>query len=214
MLVIEKKVPKPLYTRPSYLRKAELHLAQACPTLAQVVAAIGRCQMKRHADPFHSLVGTVISQQISTKAANAIGTRLRERFVRTGLTPQAVLRVNEKVLRDCGLSASKVRTVREIAQRIQRGEIDARKLSRQTEQQIAEALLPTPGIGPWSVHMFLMFGLARPDVLPTGDYGLRVAVQKRFALRKLPSPATMERIAAPWRPYRTVASWYLWQSLK
>jgi DNA-3-methyladenine glycosylase II len=182
--------------------------------MARIVEKVGRCELRRHADPFHSLVGTVISQQISTKAAAAIGARLRARFARSGLTPAAILRATDASLRECGLSANKVRTIRALACRIHAGEIDLRRLPRQTEEQVAESLLPTPGIGPWSVHMFLMFGLARPDILPTSDYGIRVAVQKQFSLRKLPTPVTIERLAAPWRPYRTVASWYLWQSLK
>jgi DNA-3-methyladenine glycosylase II len=200
--------------RPRYLRAAETHLASAEPVLAGVVAQIGACGLRRQRDPFHSLVGTVISQQISTKAAGAIAARLRERFARTGLTPKAIAKAGARPLRASGLSASKARTLLVLSERILDGEIDLERLPRQSDEAISDALLPTPGIGPWSVHMFLMFGLARPDVLPTGDYGLRVAVKKCFGLRDLPAPPAIERIAEPWRPFRTVASWYLWQSLK
>ncbi len=200
--------------RPRYLRDAEVHLASAEPVLAGVVAKVGGCGLRRQRDPFQSLVGTVISQQISTKAAAAIGARLREQFARTGVTPQAIRRRGDKPLRASGLSASKARTLLALSDRILKGEIDLKRMPRQSDEAIAESLLPTPGIGPWSVHMFLMFGLARPDILPTGDYGLRMAVKKCFNMRDLPEPAAIERLGEPWRPYRTVASWYLWQSLK
>ncbi|MFL5329323.1 MAG: DNA-3-methyladenine glycosylase family protein [Gemmataceae bacterium] len=200
--------------RPRYLPKAETHLTSSDPILAAVMAKVGRCELRRHRDGFEALVDTVISQQIATKAAKAISARLRDGFPRTGLTPKAILRAGVDRLRACGLSGNKARTILAISERVLAGEIDLERMPRQSDEEIAEVLLPTPGIGPWSVHMYLMFGLARPDVLPTGDYGLRVAVRNCFGLSELPVAATIERIAEPWRPFRTVASWYLWQSLK
>ncbi len=200
-------------TRPRYLNAAVAHLSAADPVLDQIMRRIGRCRLRGERDPFRALVGTVISQQISTLAASAIRARVEARFARTGLSPRAVLRAKEESLRACGLSGGKVRTLRSLSERIISGEIDLKRMPRQPEDVISAALLPTLGIGPWSVHMFLMFGLTRPDILPVGDYGLRVAVQKNYALKKLPDALTIECIAKPWRPYCTVASWYMWRSL-
>lgn len=200
-------------SRPRYLTQAVAHLRVADPLLRPLIEKVGPCLLRRPAEPFQALVRTVLAQQISTKAAAAIGDRLRERVRRTGLTPKALAKLSDEAYRSCGISAAKSRTIRTLARRVLLGEIDFARLTRASEEAIAGVLLPTPGIGPWSVHMYLMFGLARPDVLPTGDYGIRVAVQRHYGLRLLPAPPEIERIAEPWRPYRTVASWYLWRSL-
>lgn len=198
---------------PRHLRAAERHLAECHPVLAGLIQRVGRCKIRRPPEPFSALVRIVISQQISTLAADAIEAKVDKRFARSGLTPRAVLRASDADLRACGLSGAKVRTVRALAERVLADEIQVGRLGRMTDEQIAEQLLPTPGIGPWSVHMYLMFGLGRPDILPVGDYGLRVAFRKQFQFKELPEPDEMTTLAEPWRPFRSVASWYLWRSL-
>jgi DNA-3-methyladenine glycosylase II len=200
-------------SRPRYLPAAQAHLADRDRVLAGLIERVGPCTLRRRPEPFSALVRIVISQQISTLAADAIEAKVDRRFARGGLTPRAVLRAPEADLRACGLSGAKVRTVRALAGRVLAGEIAVDRLSRMTDERIAAQLLPTPGIGPWSVHMYLMFGLGRPDVLPVGDYGLRVAVRNQFRLDELPGPDALTALAEPWRPYRTIASWYLWRSL-
>jgi len=200
-------------SRPRYLRAAQAHLRSCDRVIAGLIERVGPCTLRRRPEPFSALVRIVISQQISTLAADAIEAKVDKRFARTGLTAKAVLRAPEADLRACGLSGAKVRTVRALAERVMAGELAVDRMSRMTDERIAEQLLPTPGIGPWSVHMYLMFGLGRPDILPVGDYGLRVAFRNQFQFDNLPGPEKMTTLAEPWRPYRTIASWYLWRSL-
>ncbi len=198
---------------PRYLRKAERHLTAVDPVLAKLIAVHGRCVLRAEPDLFKAMVGTVISQQLATKAARAITARVVNHFTLRGLTPRRVLKATGAQLRGCGLSGGKAKTLRAVAEAFMKRKVNPKTLHQLTDDDVAETLLPIHGIGPWSVHMVLMFAMCRPDVLPVGDFGIRVAARNLYGLSDLADAATLERIAEPWRPYRTIASWYLWRSI-
>jgi DNA-3-methyladenine glycosylase II len=149
---------------------------------------------------------------ISTKAAAAVFARVQNAVARKGLTPSGVKAVSDTDLRSAGLSGAKVRSLRTLAERAVSGELPLDRLAELSDEEIARHLLPVPGIGTWTVEMFLIFGLGRLDVLPVGDFGLRAGVRDLYGLTELPSRAAVQERAEPWRPYRTVATWYLWRT--
>ncbi|HEY1379006.1 MAG TPA: hypothetical protein VGF55_19555 [Gemmataceae bacterium] len=208
-------MPKPP-TRPRALahryRAAERHLSAAHPALARIVAAVGPCTLRPNSDLFHVLTQTVIAQQISTKAAAAIGGRLDAVLGKRGRVPAAVLARSDDELRSAGLSAAKLRSIRAIAGRVADGTLDLAKLARMADDDVATALRSITGLGPWSVDMVLIFGLGRLDVLPVGDLGFRFGVRDMLGLKAAPSPKELEALAEAWRPYRTIATWYFWRS--
>jgi len=177
-----------------------------------MVRAVGPFTMRPNPDLFTVLVHTVIAQQISVKAADSIGRRLTAAAGRSGLTPKAIAKLSDDDLRAAGLSGSKQRSMRHLAARFGDGSLDPTHLAGLDDVAVAAQLRAVPGIGPWSVDMVLIFGLGRPDILPVGDYGLRAGVKDQFGLAALPGAAEMQEIAEPWRPYRTVATWYFWRS--
>jgi DNA-3-methyladenine glycosylase II len=193
-------------------RAAVRHLSASHPALQRVIAAVGPFTMRPNPDLFAVLVHTVIAQQISVKAADSIGRRLTEAAGRSGLTPKAIRKLSDEDLRAAGLSAAKQRSIRHLAARFGDGSLDPGHLVTLDDEAVASKLRTIPGIGPWSVDMVLIFGLGRPDILPVGDYGLRMGVKEHFGLAALPSPAELELLAEPWRPYRSVATWYVWRS--
>lgn len=199
--------------QPKYLRKAEKHLATADPVLAKLIAEHGKCSLEAAPDLFRAMVFTVVSQQLATKAASAIQARVVKMFTLRGLTPRRVLKATDKQLRGCGLSGGKVKTLRAVAEAFVNRHVKPKAIHTLTDREVAELLLPIHGIGPWSVDMILMFSLCRPDVLPVGDFGIRCAARNLYGLDEPADPDTLVRIAEPWRPYRTVASWYLWRSI-
>lgn len=192
---------------------AKRHLQRACPVLGPHVKRVGPCKLTPNPNTFVILCNSIISQQISTKAAQSIKLRVLKaiggRFV-----PKRFDAVSDDALRACGLSAGKVRFLRDLVARIGDGTVPVRKLPKMPDDEVRERLLVVKGIGPWTVDMFLMFGLGRPDVLPVGDLGIRAAVKKWWELPELPTAKELEAIAEPWRPYRTVASWYLWRTIE
>jgi len=195
------------------LRKAEAHLRAADPVLARIIEVVGPAPLKVDRSPaFAALLQSIVYQQISGKAAAAIHRRLCAALGRPIPRPHDVTAASDEALRGAGLSRVKVAYMRDLALRAVSG-LPLRSLSRLDDEQVVEALIEVKGIGRWTAEMFLMFRLLRPDVLPVGDYGIRKAMQKAYRLRKLPKPDVMQRIAAPWRPYRSVACWYLWRSL-
>jgi DNA-3-methyladenine glycosylase II len=193
-------------------RAAVRHLAGCHPVLARVIESVGPFTMRPNPDLFAVLVDTVISQQISVKAADSISRRLTETAGRAGLTPKAILKLSDEQLRGAGLSSAKQRSILAVAARFADGSLDPAAVLQLDDDAVAAALRTIPGIGPWSVHMILIFGLGRPDVLPVGDFGLRMGVKDLFGLAGLPGPVELEELARPWRPYRTVATWYFWRS--
>lgn len=163
--------------------------------------------------PFHALIRAIIFQQLSGKAARTILNRFLEMYGGKFPTPDELSRATPARLRRAGISAQKAGYLKDLALKFLDGTINPRGFSTMSDREIYEHVVLVKGIGPWTTDMFLMFTLGRPDILPTGDLGIQKALRKLFALHSLPSPRKMERLAEPWRPYRTVACWYLWQSL-
>lgn len=194
------------------LRQAERHLSGSHPEMARIVTAVGRCTLQPLPDLFRVLVSTVVSQQISVKAAESIVDRIDQLVGRRKLTAAAIHACREADLRACGLSSAKLRTLRELSASIVERKLNLKRLAKLDDQAVADALLPIPGIGPWSVQMVLIFGLCRLDVLPVGDLGFRHGVMEVFGLSETPTVEEMHALAEPWRPFRTIATWYLWRS--
>jgi DNA-3-methyladenine glycosylase II len=168
----------------------------------------------RPAEHYGALVRAIVGQQLSTKAARSIFLRLTERFDGRTPTPHEVLADEPEALRAAaGLSRAKVSYLRSLAEHALSGELELERLDDLPDEQVIAELVAVKGIGVWSAQMFLMFHLQRPDVLPVGDLGIRHAIERAYALDEIPDAATMERIAEPWRPHRTLACRYLWRSL-
>jgi DNA-3-methyladenine glycosylase II len=164
-------------------------------------------------DPYEALARAIVGQQLSTKAAASIWGELQDAFGGRTPTPADVLAADEETLRGAGLSRAKVGFLRDLAARITGGELDLARLPELNDEDVVAALIEIHGIGRWTAEMFLIFHLGRPDVVSTGDLGIRRAVQIAYGLDDLPAPAELERIAEPWRPHRTLACLYLWRSL-
>jgi DNA-3-methyladenine glycosylase II len=165
-------------------------------------------------DPFAALVRTITSQQLSTKAAATIHRRVLELMPGGVATPDAIERTTDEQLRTAGLSRQKIAYVRDLARHASTGELSLHTLNTLGDEDVIEAITKVKGLGRWSAEMFLMFRLHRADVLPVDDLGIVVAVQRLYGLRKRPKAERLRKIAEPWRPYRTVACWYLWRSLE
>jgi DNA-3-methyladenine glycosylase II len=197
-----------------YYRKVRRHLSRNCPVMKRVIADVGPCTMQpMPADPFTLLVRCVIYQQISTKAAKSIFEKLVAAVGGPSIPLAKLSRMTDARFRACGVSGPKQRTLRAVVEHVRANPDLLPGLADRDDDTIREQLTEIKGIGPWTVDMLLMFGLSRPDVLPVGDYGLRVAVQRAFNMRKLPEAEAIVKRAAPWQPYRSVATWYLWRSL-
>ena len=164
-------------------------------------------------DAYEALARAIVGQQLSTKAAASIWGKLLEAFGGRAPAPADVLDADEETLRGAGLSKAKVGFLRDLAVRVDGGELDLARLPELSDEDIVAALIEVHGIGQWTAEMFLIFHLGRPDVVSTGDLGIRRAVQIEYGLDDLPAPTELERIAEPWRPHRTLACLYLWRSL-
>jgi DNA-3-methyladenine glycosylase II len=192
--------------------KARRHLARRDPVLKRLMAHVGPCTLRHEPDGFAALVRSIIAQQISTKAAASIHARLLLALGRRGLRPGALLALSDEELRGAGLSASKGRSLRDLAEKVHTRAVPLRRLPDLTDEEVIEHLLPVRGIGRWTAQMFLIFSLGRPDVLPVDDLGLRAGVRQVYGLPALPERAVLTELAEPWRPYRSVATWYFWRS--
>ena len=195
--------------------KARRHLMRADPVLAGLIKSIGPCgfEQTRRIDRFAMTVRSIVSQQLSVKAATTIHDRLLAAIGAERATPDAILKLDADRMRGCGLSWAKVASVRDLATKVTDGSLALESLDRMDDAAVVEALTAVKGIGQWSAEMFLIFRLGRPDILPVGDVGVQRAMRRLYGLRKHPSPARMTALARPWRPYRSVACWYLWRSL-
>lgn len=161
---------------------------------------------------YAALVRSIVYQQLSGKAADTILRRFLALFPGTGYPkPEAVLKMKDTKMRSAGLSGQKASYIKDLSSKFLDGTIEPKKFKTMSDEEIREHLIAVKGIGRWSADMFLMFALNRPDVLPIGDLGIRKGFQKLFKMKELPDPKKMERLAEPWRPYRTIASWYLWR---
>jgi DNA-3-methyladenine glycosylase II len=198
---------------PDELAKARRHLLKGCPTIAKIVKRVGACEISFNPDSFAVLCRAIIGQQLSTKAAASIHARVVA-MLGGHYRPNSFQMLTDEQLRGCGLSNGKVRFLRDLVRKVNDGTVPIRKLPKLENDEIRERLLEVNGIGPWTVDMYLMFGLGRPDVLPTGDLGIRMGFKKAFGLDELPTRPVMFELATPWQPYRTVASWYLWRLLE
>lgn len=194
------------------MRKAILHLKKSDPVLATIIESVGPYKMNFDEPAFHSLAEAIVYQQLHGKAAATIFRRLTD-LAGEPLVPENVLKLTEEQLRAVGLSKQKLSYLRDLADKTHTGALDFSRLSDLPDTEVIKCLTQVKGIGVWTAHMFLMFALRRPDVLPTGDLGIQMAIRKHYRRRKLPKPAQMEKIAKCWAPYRSVACWYLWRSL-
>lgn len=163
-------------------------------------------------DPYRALIRSIIYQQLSGKAAATIATRFSTIYGTT-VTPRKVLKTPILTLRTAGLSGQKATYLKDLSRKFLDGTINPKLFSKMTDEEIREHVIAVKGIGRWTADMFLMFTLGRPDVLPTGDLGIQKGFKKLFNLRALPVPEKMETLAQAWRPYRTIASWYLWRAV-
>ena len=177
--------------------------------------ALVKSDLKRERphDAYGALLRSIVGQQLSTKAARTIYGRMLELFDGHAPTPKQLLAVDPEKVRAAGLSRPKISYLRDLAEHVERGELELDRLNELSEEEVMEQLTAVKGIGEWSAHMFLMFHLGRPDILPVGDQGIRNAIRAQYGLRKVPDAKRMEKIARPWRPYRTLACLYLWSSL-
>jgi DNA-3-methyladenine glycosylase II len=197
------------------LRSGEKHITKNDKKLAEVIKSSGPCRLKPHTDYYGELVGSIVGQQLSAKAAGAIWRRVLDLFGGKMPTPKELIKIEDQKLRDVGLSWAKVRYVKDLAQHVLDKRLDLEHISTMPNEQLIEQLTAVKGIGEWSAHMFMIFGLGRLDIMPTGDLGIRKAIKNLYGLKELPDPAQCITIANKynWHPYESVASWYLWQSL-
>ena len=200
-----------------HYKKVRRHLSDNCPVMKRLIARVGPCTLEPYdLDPFTLLVRCVISQQISTKAAESISGRLTELVgdAESGAIPlPKVAKLTDAKFKSCGISGPKQRTLRALVGHFKANPKLLPSIPELNDDAIREQLTAVKGIGPWTADMFLLFGLGRPDVWAVGDYGIKVAVKTQFGLRKLPDADRLVKIARPWEPHRSVASWYLWRSL-
>ena len=194
-------------------------LAKSDPVMGKLVERIGEMDMQRRrrgrpkGDAYATLVRAIVGQQLSTKAAFTIHGRILELFGGENPSPQALLDVDEADLRSAGLSGRKVEYLRDLARHVLDGSLEVDRLDDLSDDEVIAEIIAVRGLGEWSAHMFLMFHLERPDVLPTGDLGIRKAAQVEYGLAGMPKPDELTAIAEPWRPRRTLACLYLWESL-
>lgn len=197
------------------MQEAEEHLKRSGRRMAALVERVGPCGMTYTPPTFGSLARSIVYQQISIHAARSIHGRLLETCGGSEtLEPEGILRVAPESLRACGLSSQKAAYILDLAQKTADGHVEFALLPSLTDEEVIAALTQVKGIGVWTAQMFLMFSLQRPDVLPTGDLGIRNAVKLLDRMKEAPSPAEVERRGRKWRPYASVASWYLWRSLE
>jgi DNA-3-methyladenine glycosylase II len=198
--------------------KAVAALRAADPVMARLVeehARVVRRDLRRErpGDAYGALLRSIVGQQLSTKAARTIYGRMTDLFDGHAPTPRQLLAVDPERIRAAGLSYSKIAYLRDLAARVEDGALELERLPELPDEEVSAQLTAIKGVGQWTADMFMMFHLGRPDILPVGDMGIRRAVQVEYRLRKPPDPKRLEKIARPWRPYRTLACLFLWSSL-
>jgi DNA-3-methyladenine glycosylase II len=198
------------------MRTALQHLRKD-PVMARIIEQTGPFSMQYREASFETLVRSIVYQQLSGKVASVIFGRLRAAVLGESgegqLTPEGILRLRPERMRRLGLSAQKTLYIRELAKHTRKGTVVFASLPDLEDAVVIEHLIKVKGIGVWTAQMFLMFALRRMDVLPVADLGIRSAMKRAYGLAELPTPAEMERIATAWKPYTSVACWYLWRSL-
>ena len=201
--------PAPAPARPDYWLRAKRELARGDDVLGRIIRAHPRIALARRGEAFTTLARAIVGQQISTKAAQSVWDRLLA--ASPAMDPAAVARLRLPKLRACGLSGRKAEYIRDLAKHFADGRIDAVRWDPMPDEEIIAELVAVRGVGRWTAEMFLMFNLLRPDVLPVDDLGLRKAVGLHYGIE--PVPAAVRALAERWRPWRSVATWYLWRSL-
>lgn len=197
-------------------RRALAHLRRADPVLARIIQAVGPCRftIRDAGSHFDYVLRAIVYQQLSGSAAATIHGRVVGLFDPRQPIPAQLLAMPDERLRAAGLSRQKIGYMRDLARRVQAGELPIAGLHELDDEAVIEALTQVKGIGRWTAEMFLMFRLGRPDVLPDLDLGVRKAIQRAYRLRRMPNGERVQQIGAAWAPYRTIASWYLWRSLE
>jgi DNA-3-methyladenine glycosylase II len=195
------------------MKKAIEHLRRNDPVMAAIIHRVGAYAIQYRPAEFEALVRSIVYQQLSGRVASVIFGRLAA-AVGTPLTPQGILKLRPARMRSLGLSKAKTLYIRDLARHTRDGKVVFEKLGSLSDAEVIECLTQVKGIGAWTAHMFLMFALERPDVLPVGDLGIRTAIRKAYGLTELPAPREIEELAGKWRPWCSVASWYLWRSLE
>lgn len=193
------------------------HLKRSDPVLAAIIDRVGDYGIQFRQPDFETLVKSIVYQQLSGRVASVIFGRLAAAArpkMASKMTPESVLKLRPSRMRKLGLSTQKTAYIRDLARHTRDGHVVFDDLHGLSDQAVIERLTKVKGIGVWTAHMFLIFALQRHDVLPTGDLGIRNAIRKAYGMAELPTPAEMETMAASWRPFCTVASWYLWRSLE
>jgi DNA-3-methyladenine glycosylase II len=202
--------------------KARKHLVAADPTLGAVIERVGKIDIstrlrrrkeERPADAYGALLRAIVGQQLSTKAARTIYLRVLDLFDGATPSPEQLLAAREQDLRAAGLSGRKTEYIRDLAAHVLGGELELDRLDQLSDEEAIEEIVAVRGLGRWTAEMFLLFHLERPDVLSGGDLGIRKAVQIEYDLAEMPTPTRVLEIGEPWRPYRSLASLYLWESL-
>lgn len=195
------------------LREAHEHLTQADQILAGVIRKIGPCTLTRQTNRYQNLLRAIVGQQISSAAAKSVFKKLEAAVHPQKLQPMTVAALSESDLRAVGLSSQKVHYVQNLTQHVLEKRLNLRCLHYKEDAEVIELLTDVKGIGVWTAHMFLMFSLGRPDVLPWGDLGIQVAIRNLYGFSAPPTKADCLEISQPWRPYATIASWYLWRTV-
>jgi DNA-3-methyladenine glycosylase II len=196
------------------MRSAIKHLKKSDPVIAGIIQRVGPYAMEYREPSFESLVRSIVYQQLSGRVASVIFGRLHAAAGEEQLTPAGIMRLRPEKMRKLGLSGQKTLYIRELAKHTKRGSIVFEDLPESADAVVIKHLTRVKGIGVWTAQMFLMFALRREDVLPVADLGIRSAMKKAYGLNDLPKPDEMEKIAECWKPYTSVACWYLWRSLE
>lgn len=193
------------------MHKAIEYLKSADPVLGALIERVGQPRIQYREPTFEILVRSIAFQQLNGKAASTIYNRL---VAAAGgkITPDSILKLRPQKMRAAGLSRQKLSYIRDLARQTRRGQVDFARLPGMPDDEVIAHLTRVKGIGVWSAHMFLLFALRRPDVLPTGDFGVCNAIRKLYKKRTMPTPRQVERIAQSWHPHCSLAAWYLWRS--
>jgi len=194
--------------------QAAIRVLKKDPKLAKIINHVGKYQIRTSRNYYESLVEAIITQQLAGSAAKAISNRFHSLYGKSFPKPIDVINTSDSKLRKTGLSRPKIKYIKELSKAIEAKKLKMRSLSRLKDEEVIKQLTQVKGIGRWTAEMFLIFSLGRMDVLPVGDLGLRKGVQRYNSADEIPNTAEIEKLAERWRPYRTVATWYLWKSLK
>ena len=190
------------------------YLCQTDFRLGEVIRSVGKYSIKTTNDPFLSLTRSIISQQLAERVANVIYGRFLGYYNNISPRPEQILLTPDNILKTkVGLSGKKIEYIKDLAARVIDRKLNLALTSEMSDDEIVNQLIQVKGIGKWTAEMFLIFCLGRPDIFPVGDLGVRKAIQKLYTLPELPTPSTMLAISQPWKPYRSIATWYLWKSL-